>query len=80
MKCREAIEAIMKESKTNQTMLAKLVGMKSQTNVSEALKRDMKISLVVRFVEAMGYEIVIQKKKQGMKRADQIVIEGGDEE
>ena len=70
----------MKESKTNQTMLAKLVGMKSQTNVSEALKRDMKISLVVRFVEAMGYEIVIQKKKQGMKRADQIVIEGGDKE
>jgi hypothetical protein len=64
---REEIERVMKESGINQTQLAKLIGMKNQSNVSEALKRDMKYSLFVGMIEAMGYEIIIQKKKRGRK-------------
>lgn len=80
MNAREAIEQMMKDSQNNQSTLAKLVGMKNQSNVSEALKRDMKISLFVRFAEAMGYEVVIQKKKQGMRRNGQLVIERSEKE
>ncbi len=67
---RTIIEEIMKETGLTQAQLAKLVGMKSQTNVSEALKRDMKYSLLEKMVEAMGYEIVIQKKRRGRKRVE----------
>lgn len=63
------IKEIMSEVGLNQTQLAKLVGMKSQSNVSEALARDMKYSLFVKMVESMGYEIVIRKNKRGRKES-----------
>lgn len=64
---RIAIEAVMNREGFTQTQLAKLVGMKNQSNVSEALRRDMKYSLFEKMVEAMGYEVIIQKKKPGRK-------------
>lgn len=64
---RVEVERVMDKEGFTQTQLAKLVGMKNQSNVSEALKRDMKYSLFARMVEAMGYEIIIQKKKPGRK-------------
>lgn len=73
---RKAIEKAMTETGTTQLQLARAAGMKNQSNVSEAFKRDMKISLVVRFAEAMGYELVLQKKKPGRKQDGQIVIDG----
>lgn len=62
-----AIDRLMREAGLNQTQLAKLVGMKNQSNVSEALKRDMKYSLFLQMVDALGYEVIIQKKKPGRK-------------
>lgn len=79
MKCRDAIEQIMKETGTTQTALAGRVGMRGQTNVSEALKRDMKVSLVAKFAEAMGYELVLVKRKPGRKEEGRIVIDNSSE-
>lgn len=73
---RQAIERAMGEAGVTQLQLARAVGLKHQSNVSEALKRDMKISLVAKFAEAMGYELVLQKKKPGRKADGQIVIDG----
>lgn len=64
---RVEVERVMDKEGFTQTQLAKLVGMKNQSNVSEALKRDMKYSLFLKMVEAMGYEVIIQKKKPGRK-------------
>ena len=65
----------MKEKGIVQKDLAKLVGMKRQTNVSEAFKRDMKVSLVARFADALGYELVLVPKKKGRKEDGRIKID-----
>lgn len=75
-KAREEILRIMKEADLNQTQLARLLGMKNQSNVSEALKRDVKFSLFEKMVDAMGYEIIIQKKRRGRKSVKE---DGGEE-
>lgn len=73
----EIVTEVMHRSQINQTQLAKLVGFKNQSNVSEALKRDIKISVFQRMIDALGYEVVIQKKKPGKRPEGQIVL--GDE-
>jgi transcriptional regulator with XRE-family HTH domain len=69
-KAREEILRLMKETGITQTQLAKLLGMKNQSNVSEALKRDLKYSLFESMVDALGYEIIIQKKRRGRRSVD----------
>ena len=61
------ITAAMNDSGINQKQLAELIGMKNQSNVSEALKRDMKVSLFIKMLDAMGYEIIVQKKAVPLK-------------
>lgn len=68
----EIVKSIMSETDINQTQLAKLVGMKNQSNVSEALKRDIKFSLFQKMIEAMGYEIIVQKKRRGRKSVAEV--------
>ena len=75
MNCRLSLEHIMKEKGITQKDLAALVGMKRQTNVSEAFKRDMKVSLVARFADALGYELVLVKEKGGRKEDGRIKID-----
>lgn len=65
MKAKAVVEAVQKETGFTQKMLAASTGMKNQSNVSEALKRDMKISVFCRFINAMGYEVVVRKKRPG---------------
>ncbi len=59
---REIILQLMKECGINQAQLAPLIGMKKQANVSAALQHDMKVSLFIKMLDAMGYEVVVQKK------------------
>ncbi len=73
----DVVTEVMHRAQINQTQLAKLVGFKNQSNVSEALKRDIKISVFQRMIDALGYEVVVQKKKQGKRPEGQIVL--GDE-
>lgn len=69
MKARDAIDKIKKERGVTQAELAKLAGMTGQTTVSEYLKRDMKISVFVRLVNALGYDVVLKKKTRGQPKA-----------
>lgn len=78
MKARSIVEAVQKESGFTQKMIATGAGMKNQTNVSEALKRDMKISVFCRFINAMGYEIIVRKKRPGNQGEGYKVIDGID--
>lgn len=74
MKASEAIRAILKEKGMNQTVLAQLVGMNSQRNVSDALLRDIKVRIVAQFAEALGYEVVVRKKTPGKKKQGEFVL------
>ena len=71
---RDIVLSLIKETGINQTNLAKLVGMKGQSNVSMALKTDMKLSVFTRFINALGYEVIIIPKKTGRKPANSIPV------
>lgn len=75
---REAVEAVMEAKGTTQTELAKLAGYPGQSTVSEKLKRDIKISVFVKLIEAMGYEVVVRKKPKGPRKADEFVLSVSD--
>lgn len=70
----QIIKMLMKESGITQTQIAVLVGMQRQTNVSDALQRDIKASLLAKFADALGYELVIRKKRTGRREADCYVV------
>lgn len=59
---KDIITTLMKMTGTKQTQLAEILGFKNQSNVSEILKRDMKFSVFIKMLDALGFEIVIQKK------------------
>ena len=77
MDAKSVITEIMKTKGLNQTQLAALVGMRNQSNVSEALKRDMKISVFAKLIGALGYEVVVRKKSTGRK-GDGVYVVGGE--
>lgn len=75
MDAKSVVVAIMKSKDINQVTLAKMVGFKNQSNVSETLKRDMKISVFTRIIDALGYEVVIRRKNTGRKGDGVYVLE-----
>ena len=77
----EAIKKAMKDTNTTQTQMARLVGAKSQSVISERLKMsNLSINTVVEMLDAIGYELVIEKRKQGRRREDRLIIGKGDKQ
>ncbi|MFV0552939.1 MAG: helix-turn-helix domain-containing protein [Anaerorhabdus sp.] len=67
MQANEVVKEILKEKNINQGELTELLGMKYQSGVSQALNRDMKISMLSRFAEVLKCEVVfrdIESKKE----------------
>lgn len=56
----EIIKGIMAVEKISQGDMTKKLNMKSQSGVSQALNRDMRMSMVLRFLEVLGCEIVVK--------------------
>ena len=79
MTANEAIRFLMKKLGVNQTELAHRIGMKNQTNVSEALKRDIKASILIRMIDALGYEIRLVPKSSGTNVKEYVVMNGEEE-
>ena len=76
MTANELIRVLLKKSGNTQADLAAKIDMKNQSNVSEALKRDIKASLLIRMIRALGYEIRIVQKDAGNKVKDYILLDG----
>lgn len=77
----EAIKKAMKDTNTTQTQMARLVGAKSQSVISERLKMsNLSINTVVEMLDAIGYDLVIEKRKQGRRREDRLIIGKGDKQ
>lgn len=79
MNGRNVIEAIMEKKGTTQGELAKLVGFPGQSTVSEKLKRDIKISVFIKMVNALGYEVIVRERGQGRKHKGDIILDGVEE-
>ena len=65
MQANEVIKGLMSDKKITQGEITKMLGMKSQSGVSQALSRDMKISMLIRFLDCMDCELVVRDKASG---------------
>ena len=65
MKAKEIIKSVMTNRHITQGDITKLMNMKSQSNVSGALNRDMKITTLNRFLATLNCELVIRDKNTG---------------
>ena len=81
MRINKAIRELMKEKKMSLTAMAGALGKGKGNDISARLSHgNMSFDKAVEMLNVLGYEIVIQEKKQGGRRADQIVIDQKQEE
>lgn len=67
MQANEVVKGLMSDKKITQGEITKLLGMKSQSGVSQALSRDMKISMLIRFLDCMDCELIVRDKASGVE-------------
>lgn len=60
MTMNKIIKQIMREKNLAQYDMQQLLEMRSQSGVSQALRRDMKISMVLRFLKALDCKLIIE--------------------
>lgn len=76
MKINKAIRQLMRDRKMSLSSMADALGKKRGNEISARLVNDnMSFDKAVEMLNVLGYEIVIQEKKQGARRADQIVVD-----
>lgn len=81
MKINKAIREIMKNKKISLSTMAKALGKDKGNDISARLNNgNMSFDKAVEMLDILGYEVVIQEKKQGGRRVDQIVIDQREEE
>lgn len=76
MKCNEIIRTVLKTTGTTQTRLADAMGYANgQANVSRLLARnDLYVTTLIRLLDKMGYEIVVQPRTRGRRPEGQMVL------
>lgn len=76
MQINKAIRQVMRDKGVSLLSMAKAIGKERGNDVSSRLNiPNMTINNVVGMLDVLGYEIVIQERKPGARRADQIVID-----
>lgn len=76
MKINKAIRELMREKKMSLSAMAEALNKGKGTDISARLNHgNMSFDKAVEMLNVLGYEIVIQEKKQGGRRADQVVID-----
>ena len=85
----KAIRTIMKSQNVTLDTMAKILwndgvtksgkGRTGNSVSSRLLNSNMTFNLAVEMLSGMGYEIVVQKKTQGLRQAGQIVIDQKDD-
>ena len=76
MQINKAIRQVMRDKGVSLLSMAKAIGKERGNDVSSRLNvPNMTIKNVVEMLDVLGYEIVIQERKPGARRADQIVID-----
>lgn len=65
MQANEVIKNLMSEKEITQSEMREKLEMKSQSGVSQALNRDMKISMLTRFLKVMDCTLTITDNANG---------------
>lgn len=65
MTVNDTIKNLMTGKNMTQGEITKRLGMKSQSGVSQALNRDMKVSMLIRFLNTLDCDLVIRDKDSG---------------
>lgn len=72
----QAIRSLMKSKNISLLSMAKSLGKQRGNEISSRLRSEnMSFNSAVEMLNILGYEIVIQERKSGIRRADQIVID-----
>ena len=72
----KAILELMKTKNVSLLTMAKALGKERGNEISSRLRStNLSFNSAVEMLSALGYEIVIQERKPGVRRADQIVID-----
>ena len=80
MQINKAIRQIMTDKGVTLLTMAKAIGKSRGNDVSARLvNSNMSFDKAVEMLNVLGYEIVIQERKPGTRRADQIVIDQQEE-
>lgn len=81
MKINKAIRDLMKEKKMSLSAMAEALNKGKGNDISARLNHgNMSFDKAIEMLNVLGYEVVIQEKKQGGRRADQVVIDQKEEE
>ncbi|WP_407453551.1 hypothetical protein [Methanobrevibacter sp.] len=78
----KAIKEVMKRKGITQSKMAEILGLElGQRVVSNKLSsKNMTTEMILMFLDAMDYELVIKPKTRGKRKEDEILIESiGDE-
>lgn len=72
----KAIRELMKTKNVSLLTMAKALGKERGNEISSRLRStNLSFNSAVEMLSALGYEIIIQERKPGVRRADQIVID-----
>ena len=80
MQINKAIRQVMRDKGVTLLSMARAIGKERNSDVGARLhKPNMTFDKAVEMLDVLGYEIVIQERRQGARRADQIVIDQKEE-
>ena len=76
MQINKAIRQVMRDKGVSLLSMAKAIGKERGNDVRSRFRNaNMSFDKAVEMLDVLGYEIVIQERKPGARRADQIVID-----
>lgn len=76
LKINHAIRNLMKTKNISLTAMARACGKNRGNDISSRLMNEnLSFNTAIEMLNVLGYEVVIQEKRQGSRRADQIVID-----
>lgn len=79
MKIGDAINKILDDMRWTKTHFAHQMGyVRSSAFTTLFSKNNIELNTLCRMADVLGYEVVLQKKRQGRRAEDQIVLEAGE--
>lgn len=75
MKPYETLKEVMSEKKITQSKLAELAGLASQGSISNIATKKISCDMLVKLLDCLDYEVVVQPKTQGKRKDGAMVLE-----
>lgn len=75
MKPYDTLKEVMSEKKVTQSRLAELAGLSSQGSISNIATKKISCDMLVKLLDCLDYEVVVQPKTSGKRKEGAIVLE-----